>query len=224
MRGEVLKADDASGPGLILGDDGKRYHFLAARVHKGAALREGAAVDFIALGEEARDIYALASAAAVPPGLDTEAAYIPAVATKSEGIFKYFWRTLTRNYFQFTGRARRAEYFSYNLIFICILVALFIADVAISARYFGYVDGYGGSVWPILSGVFFVYCLIPGIAVTVRRLHDQDMSGWLYLISFLPYIGGLIIFILMFFNSRLQPNKHGPSPKYAAAQTAQVFS
>lgn len=224
MRGEVLKADGASGPGLILGDDGKRYQFTAARVHKGAALREGAAVDFIALGEEARDIYALASVTTVPAVHNPEAAYVPAVATKSEGMFKYFWRTITRNYFRFTGRARRAEYFSYNLVFICVLVALFIADTAISARYFGYVDGMGGSVWPILSGLFFLYCLVPGIAITVRRLHDQDMSGWLYLINFLPYIGGLIIFILMFFNSRLQPNKHGQSPKYVAAQTAQVFS
>jgi flagellar biosynthesis/type III secretory pathway M-ring protein FliF/YscJ len=50
MRGEVLKPDDATGPGLILGEDGKRYQFTSARVHKGAALAAGAGGDPAATG------------------------------------------------------------------------------------------------------------------------------------------------------------------------------
>jgi uncharacterized membrane protein YhaH (DUF805 family) len=76
----------------------------------------------------------------------------------------------------------------------------------------------------VLSLLFFVYCFIPGMAVTSRRLHDQEISAWLLLLYFLSYIGGIILFILMFFDSRVQPNKHGPSPKYGGAQTVEVFA
>ncbi len=224
MRGEILKTDDDPGPGLILGEDGKRYTFLTARVHKGAALAAGAAVDFIALGEEARDIYALSPVAQKSGAPSIEAAYVPAVAAKSDGMFKYFWRGITGNYFKFSGRARRAEYFGYNLVFVCVLIALYMADIAISLIFFGYDGEGGGEVWPVLSLLFFVYCFIPGMAVTSRRLHDQEISAWLLLLYFLSYIGGIILFILMFFDSRVQPNKHGASPKYGGAQTVEVFA
>ncbi|MFN7165190.1 MAG: DUF805 domain-containing protein [Hyphomonas sp.] len=224
MRGEVLKPDDAAGTGLILGEDGKRYHFTTARVHKGAALAAGAPVDFIGLGEDARDIYPLASPRSPPPNINTDAAYTPAVAAKSEGMFRYFVRALSKNYFQFYGRARRAEYWGFILFCILTLIGLFIVDAMISTAFLG-VDTYGGSnFFPLLTGLFYLYSIIPGIAVTIRRLHDQDMSGWLYLLNVVPYIGGIILFILMFFDSRPNPNKHGPSPKYGAAQTVDVFA
>lgn len=224
MRGEVLKADDGESPGLILGEDGRRYHFTAARVHKGAALAAGAAVDFIPLGEDARDIYPLSGPRAAPPNFNTDAAYIPAVAAKSEGMFRYFLRCLSRNYFQFYGRARRAEYWGYVLFVILGLVVFFIVDAVISAAVFSAWSGTSEAFLPIFTGLFYLYSLIPGVSVTVRRLHDQDMSGWLYLLNLVPYIGGIILFILMFFDSRPQPNKHGPSPKYGAAQTIDVFA
>jgi uncharacterized membrane protein YhaH (DUF805 family) len=224
MRGEVLKPDDASGTGLILGEDGKRYHFTTARVHKGAALAAGAPVDFIGLGEDARDIYPLASPQSPPPNINTDAAYIPAVPAKSDGMFRYFLRALSKNYFQFYGRARRAEYWGFLLLTIVTLIVLFIVDALISTAFFG-VDTYGDpNFFPLLTGLFYLYSLIPGMAVTIRRLHDQDMSGWLYLLNIVPYIGGIVLFILMFFDSRPNPNKHGASPKYGAAQTVHVFS
>ncbi len=224
MRGEVLKPEDASGPGLILGEDGKRYHFTNARVHRGAALAAGAAVDFIGLGEDARDIYPLASTGSPPPNINTDAAYIPAVAAKSEGMFRYFLRALSRNYIQFYGRARRAEYWGYVLFLVLALVLFLLIDAVISVAFFGVDTAGDPNFFPILTVLFYLYSVIPGIAVTIRRLHDQDMSGWLYLLNFVPYIGGIIIFILMFFDSRAQPNKHGPSPKYGAAQTVDVFA
>lgn len=224
MRGEVLKPDDATGPGLILGEDGKRYHFTSARVHKGAALAPGSPVDFIALGEDARDIYPLGRMLSPVVNTSIDAAYTPAVAAKSEGMLKYFFRALTRNYFKFSGRARRAEYWGYILFFVISLVGLLFIDGVISAAFFGS-DNYGNPEFvPILTVLFYIYNVIPDIALTVRRLHDQDMSGWLYLVNFIPYLGGLIIFILMFFDSRTAPNKHGVSPKYGAAQTVDVFA
>lgn len=224
MRGEVLKPEDASGPGLILGVDGKRYHFTTAHVHRAAVLPAGAQVDFIGLGEDARDIYIVASAQSELPVTNTDAAYIPAVAAKSDGMLRYFLRALSRNYFQFYGRARRAEYWGYLFFYIVTLIVCFVADSVVSASVFiAYADGEAGFL-PIFIVLFYFYSLIPGISITVRRLHDQDMSGWLYLINFIPYIGAIILFILMFFDSRPQPNKHGPSPKYGGAQTVDVFA
>lgn len=224
MRGEVLKPDDDTGPGLILGEDGRRYTFRTERVHRRAALSAGTPVDFVSLGEEARDIYVLTRPATPPPAVHTDAAYMPAIATRADGLFTYFIRTLTRNYFQFYGRARRAEYWGYFLFWIISLVILLIADGFASAIFFG-TDSLGDlDYFPILTILFWLYSIIPGMALTIRRLHDQDISGWLYLINFLPYIGGIILFILMFFDSRPNPNKHGPSPKYGPAQTVNVFT
>jgi uncharacterized membrane protein YhaH (DUF805 family) len=152
------------------------------------------------------------------------AQHSPAAASKSEGMFTYFLRALSRNYFQFNGRARRMEYWAFLLFAVISLIALFFADIVMSTIFYG--DDATGeqNFWPAFSGLFYVYCLIPSLSVTVRRLHDQDMSGWLLLLNLVPYIGGIIIFILMFFDSRKQPNKHGISPKYAAAQTVHVFT
>lgn len=227
MRGEVLKPDGLDGPGLILGEDGKRYYYTAARVHRGTVLAAGSAVDFIGLGEDARDIYPLGGVAAVsaaPAGVNIDAAYKPAVAARNDGLFTYFLRAMSKNYFQFYGRARRAEYWGYTLFLLLSLVVLFVVDALISAFFFNNSVAGEPVFWPILTVLFYLFNVIPSIAITIRRLHDQDMTGWLYLINFIPYIGGIIIFILMFFDSRPNPNKHGASPKYGAAQTIQVFS
>lgn len=228
MRGEVLKPDDADGPGLILGADGQRYHFTTARVHKGAALAEGSPVDFIALGTDARDVYPLTGGPAKLPVTEPDAAhapaYAPASAARRDSLFKYYMRVMSRDYFRFSGRARRAEYWGYLLFFVITLILLFVTDALISAVFNGLGSYEDPVFFPFLAGIFYLYNIVPGIALTVRRLHDQNMSGWLYLITLVPYIGPLIIFILMFFDSRTDPNKHGPSPKYGAAQTADVFA
>lgn len=227
MRGEVLRPDGLDGPGLIRAEDGKTYFFVTARVHRAITLSVGRRVDFIGLGEEARDIYPLDGMAPVTTpsvSLPVDAAYTPAIAARNDGLFTYFRRALTKNYFQFYGRARRAEYWGYILFFWMSLLVLFIADALVSAVLFNSNPAYEPVFIPILTFIFGAYNVIPSIAITIRRLHDQDMSGWLYFLNFVPYIGGIIIFILMLFDSRPNPNKHGPSPKYGAAQTVQIFA
>jgi uncharacterized membrane protein YhaH (DUF805 family) len=224
MRGEVLKADGVGGPGQILGEDGRTYQYIAARVHKGAALAPGSAVDFIALGNEARDIYPLTGRRPEPISPSIDAAYVPTVAAKSDGLFKYFLRGLSINYFQFYGRARRAEYWGFVLFFVLTVAILLVADFILSSIFFDADAPEDVQYYPALTGIFYVYALIPSIAVSIRRLHDQDITGWLILVNLIPYIGGLIIFILMFFDSHVRPNKHGISPKYGGAQTVQVFA
>ena len=66
----------------------------------------------------------------------------------------------------------------------------------------------------LLVGVVAVLAFfIPSLAVTVRRLHDTDKSGWWYLISFIPFVGGIILFIFMCINSTPGSNQYGDNPK-----------
>lgn len=236
MRGEVLKSDSPEGPGLILGEDGQRYRFSQLQVHNGAILRAGANVDFVPTGDEARDIYALggnqqtaAPAYGAPrqaqPQPNTQApVYAGSVAQPAEGLWTYFTRALTKNYVQFNGRARRSEYWGYTLFVILFLFAAVIVDVMVSLAVMG-TDEYGDPIFlPIFTLLFVLYSILPSIAITVRRLHDQDLSGWLYLISFIPYIGGLILFVFMLLDGKPAPNKHGESPKYGSGSTIDVFA
>lgn len=236
MRGEVLKSDNLDGAGLILGEDGQRYQFTQLQVRNDAVLHAGQTVDFISMGEEARDIYALGAAAApahpaaTPPAYAgaqpamPAAAYATAVPLKSDGLWTYFTQALTKNFAQFHGRARRAEYWGYVLFATIFYVAALLVDVMLSLAFYG-TDEYGDPIiLPILFIVFVLYNILPSLSITIRRLHDRDLSGWMYLISFIPYIGGLILLVFMILDSKPETNKHGPSPKYMGATTADTFA
>lgn len=234
MRGQVLKADTADGLGIILGDDGQRYRFSQAQVRDDSRLAQGHVVDFIGMGDEARDIYRLKAAADAPaapasqPAAAAPAAYAaPAYgftpAVKSDGIWTYFLRTISSNYFQFNGRARRQEYWGYILFYILAYFVTIILDTILTFSVFDIDQAEEGYFLPLFTVLWLLYNIIPGIAVTVRRFHDQDLSGWMYLLNFIPYVGGLVVLVFMFIDSRADENVHGPSPKYQAQGAADAF-
>ena len=66
-----------------------------------------------------------------------------------------------------------------------------------------------------LSGAFSIATVLPTIAVTARRLHDTDRSGWLWLLWFIPLIGWIILMILC--AEQGKPNRSGGSPPGSAA-------
>src|SRR5450755_2727913 len=111
-----------------------------------------------------------------------------------------------KKYADFSGRARRREYWFFVLFNIIISVVLSVCDV--------FVGTYSAAASVgILSGIYTLAVLIPGIAVTVRRLHDTGRSGWWILIVLVPIIGGIWLLVLMFFDSQPGDNAYGPSPK-----------
>ncbi len=61
--------------------------------------------------------------------------------------------------------------------------------------------------------VYFIYCFIPGLAVTVRRLHDTGRSGLYYFIGFIPCVGAIILIIFLLEDSQPNTNMYGPSNK-----------
>ncbi len=227
MRGQVLKRDCEGEPGVILGDDGRRYRYSQSQVRDNVLLEAGALVDFIDLGEDARDIYLIPAVQAPPPDVPRapQVQQQPSgAAAPADHLWSYFLRALSRNYFQFNGRARRAEYWGFTLFLIVTLIALIIIDLTVSITFYGTDENGDPVVLPILTVLFYLYCVIPGIAITVRRLHDVNMSGWMYFINFVPYVGGLILFVFTVLDSKPAPNAYGASPKYGGALMADAFA
>ncbi|MFI3141080.1 MAG: DUF805 domain-containing protein [Clostridia bacterium] len=65
----------------------------------------------------------------------------------------------------------------------------------------------------IILTVFSLVNFIPSLAIVVRRLHDSGKSGWFYLICFIPYVGGIILLVLMCLDSEPGSNQYGANPK-----------
>jgi uncharacterized membrane protein YhaH (DUF805 family) len=69
----------------------------------------------------------------------------------------------------------------------------------------------------LLGGIYTLAVLIPGIAVSVRRLHDNSRSGWWFLIALVPLIGGIVLLVFMVQDSKSGQNQFGSNPKEATA-------
>ncbi len=122
-------------------------------------------------------------------------------------------RTCFRKYATFSGRAPRAEYWWFQLFLILLAVGFFLLSMLLAQ--FGNNEGGATLIDRIAIIVVVIVALgiiLPSIAVTVRRLHDWDKSGWLYFISFIPYIGGLILLAMMLPKSTPGENRFGPHP------------
>jgi uncharacterized membrane protein YhaH (DUF805 family) len=104
-----------------------------------------------------------------------------------------------KKYADFSGRARRKEFWMFVLFNFIIAVVLSV------------VDGFIGI--PILGGIYTLAVLIPSIAVGARRFHDIGKSGWWQLIGLIPFIGVLILIIFFVMDSNPGDNKYGPNPK-----------
>jgi uncharacterized membrane protein YhaH (DUF805 family) len=111
-----------------------------------------------------------------------------------------------KKYAVFSGRARRKEYWFFTLFSTLISIALAIVDSVIGT--FSAEAGTG-----LLGGIYSLAVLIPGIAVSVRRLHDTDHSGWWLLIALAPCIGAIVLLVFMVTDSTPGDNQYGPSPK-----------
>ena len=129
---------------------------------------------------------------------------------------KWFLKCL-KQYADFSGRARRREYWFFQL-FNLIFFIVIILSLGLIANALGANDSitpeFGLNTIIGLLIIFYVLALtIPSIAVTIRRLHDTGNSGWMLFISLIPLIGPIWLFILYVKNSQPGENKWGPNPK-----------
>ena len=119
---------------------------------------------------------------------------------KEMGFLDAIKSVVVDNYANFSGRARRSEYWFFVLANIL----------------FGIISGILGVVVPgfmLIVNIVGLALIIPSLAVCVRRLHDIGKSGWFYLLSFIPLIGQILIIIWFCQDSQPGENKWGANPK-----------
>lgn len=136
-----------------------------------------------------------------------------------------------QRYADFQGRSRRMEYWMFSLFLFLVFFAWGIVFVILGGLT-NYEEGgtslFSGiaGVWVVVAILAYLAILIPSLAVQVRRFHDRDMSGWFVLLGFIPYIGGLIVFVIMLLEGTRGPNRFGPDPKDPTGSTGleEVFN
>ncbi|CAM3246802.1 DUF805 domain-containing protein [Vibrio neptunius] len=103
-----------------------------------------------------------------------------------------------KKYADFTGRARRKEYWMFTLFYMLFYVGLVVIDLIIGKELF--------------SIIFSLALLIPAISIATRRLHDTGRSGWWQLIALIPLIGVIVLIVFLTQDSN-DANEYGANPK-----------
>ena len=130
-----------------------------------------------------------------------------------------------RRYADFAGRSRRKEYWMFFLFNM--LVALFVWGLLAVTFFAGLSET---EMTVIMTPVFLIYGLlvlaliIPGIAVTVRRLHDIDRSGWSILLGLIPVVGAILLIVFYCTEGTPGPNSYGDDPKAGERVGTTVFA
>ncbi len=166
MKGKVLDFNLQAGEGVISGDDGQRYAFIGME-WKTREVRpaSGVVVDFVIDDGKATEIYV-----DVRPKMHINIPSSVQDFTQSDNVFMRYYVGTLKQYVNFSGRARRSEYWYFVLFnFIVAFVINLIATP--------------------LGQIYNLAVFLPSIAVTTRRLHDTGRSGWMQLwLVFPPFI------------------------------------
>jgi len=136
----------------------------------------------------------------------------------TEAVTLYF-----KNYVNFQGRSRRAEYWwpaLMNLVIGWTLSGLAIITGGGFAAYASYNLNVIGWLFYGISILWGLATFLPNLSVTIRRLHDRNMSGWFVLLFIvliiIPIINLIAIIVFIVFMAQegtKGPNKFGPDPK-----------
>lgn len=113
-----------------------------------------------------------------------------------------------KQYADFSGRARRKEYWMFVLFNNIFAMVAVILDNVLGLTA-------GEERYGVFYYLYILAVLIPGLAVSVRRLHDVGKSGWMILIVLIPIIGAIWLLVLLVTDSNPGENQYGPNPKEA---------
>jgi uncharacterized membrane protein YhaH (DUF805 family) len=101
------------------------------------------------------------------------------------------------NYVNFSGRARRSEYWYWTLFVLLVTIAANVLDNVATFGLASLITGFG--------------LLLPGLAISIRRLHDLDRTGWWFLLVF-TVVGAIVLIIFACTKGTDGPNRYGPDP------------
>lgn len=111
-----------------------------------------------------------------------------------------------KKYADFSGRARRKEYWMFVLFSGIFSIVATVLDNVLGLTFATASSG-------LISALYALALLIPSLALGVRRLHDVGKSGWMLLLILIPIVGAIWIFVLSVMDSDSGENKYGPNPK-----------
>ncbi len=114
-----------------------------------------------------------------------------------------YFKLALKKYAEFDGRSTKSEYW-YFVLFQVIISLVLIVLMALT----------NSSIFLLIQQVFSLAMLIPGLAVSVRRLHDVGKSGWMLLLSLIPLAGAIYLIVLFATKSDPGDNAYGPNPNH----------
>lgn len=193
MKGTVLDFSIQTNSGIISGDDQKRYAFIGSEWKESVTPQRGLKVDF--------DINQQGQATAIYKALGTTSSPTTANLNHSDKaedqyhVFDWFIKCL-KNYANFNGRARRKEYWFFRLSIFILVILASIIDIILDTEI-------------LFVGLALLATFIPDLAVSVRRLHDTDRSGWWFLVSLIPILGIILLIIWFATEGNNESNLYG---------------
>lgn len=201
MKGTILDFSPETNAGIISGDDQNRYSFRTSDWHGNRAPQIGDQVDFMTNDfGQAQQIYLIAGQATFQD--NPYAPVYPTEAVNSEeerySAIDWFVKCVTSHYFNFSGRARRKEFWFFILIYFVISIFAGIIDSILDNQ--------------IVGTILSIGLFIPSLAVGTRRLHDIGRSGWWQLI-YLTIIGIILLIIWWAMDTKRENNKYGSPAK-----------
>jgi uncharacterized membrane protein YhaH (DUF805 family) len=113
-------------------------------------------------------------------------------------------KTGFQKYIGFSGRAARSEYWYWVLFILLLQIVAWLIDMTL----FGFNTT---GVNPIGS-IFSLATFLPGLAVSIRRLHDIDRVGWWVLLALIPVIGWIVLIYWACLRGTVGANRFGPDP------------
>ena len=115
-------------------------------------------------------------------------------------------RTCWKKYGDFDGRAVRSEFWWWVLFVTLLQVAasIVLTVFLIVFQNAGFLQWLGVMIFMVVV----LALILPSIAVSVRRLHDRDLSGWWYLLGFVPF-GSIVLFVWYVLPGTPGPNRFG---------------
>jgi len=211
MKGKILDFTIQTNMGIILGADQKRYSFVGSEWKEQNAPVRGHEVDFEVNAEgQAIGVYLDFTTESTPVLQSKTPAPSATIANgdqhnsakeifnkleQKESVYRQAIVTCFKKFADFKGRARRSEFWYFELF--CVLISL-IFSIFINED---------------VATIAMLITLIPNIAVSVRRLHDIDRSGWWMLIALIPIIGILLLLFWATQEGSSASNQYGEPPK-----------
>jgi len=208
MKGKILDFTIQTNTGIILADNQQRYQFAGSEWKEQHAPVRGHQVDFEVNAEgQASAVYLEPVASTINPAQVTTSPSLSSIDAQSnsakemlnkldqaESSYQQAILTCFKKFADFKGRARRSEFWYFELF--CVLISLLLSLVNEE-----------------LATLVMLITFIPNIAVSVRRLHDIGRSGWWMLIVAIPIVGILLLLFWATQEGHPEPNQYGVSPK-----------